>query len=860
MPIHAICPSCTAEYHLPDQQAGKKVRCKQCQAPFRVEAAAQEPEDVVEAEVVTADEADAIDEVEVVEEVEEVEEAEEAEPSPRSITPSPRIPTAALLRDDPPAKPTRGSSPRRGSPSGVTRDNAYNARTLRDLEGLSGPAEEEEGLPEPNPPAEARSKTPLIISGAVAALLLVGGGITAVLLLQDDSTDHTRVAASGTPGPTAPAVKPPEVKPPEITKSPEIVVKAPDAKAPEIKPPEVKPPEVKPPVVAPPAGGRRDLSDDKATIDKVKRATVYIEVMDSHGRRASGTGFFGVPDARNLVLTNAHVVGMLAPDSRNPRSVDVFVNNGQAGERKLTARVVGVDRGADLAVLDVGSPDGMPEPLRVATSETLSDLQKLWVFGFPLGKQLGKEITIRDTSVSSFRKDDNSGVLKKIQVNGGMDPGSSGGPVVDANGQVVGVAVSGIPGRQINFAIPGEQVHGVLKGRASVMSTGLPFHAEDKKVGLPVTVEMLDPLSQVKQVAVEVWTSPDDKSKSRPPATGAPPAPQPGDSQRKKVALTYDGRAAKGEAVLPDLPAGKTYWLQPTWTSASGESRWAAATPYKPDPATPPLDRKPISLVLRNARGPHGLMLRSVVTLRVGSDDDTEAGKLETKVTFRENVTNVDGSGAAMVDLHYLQAERFVYVGKNDKRPSQLLEDIKKEKGLFEALHVLQRVDAYGNVSQSRLDKARLRAVPPDLVKKVDDFHEPTAAALHALSVTMPNKRDVIQVGESWKGPPRPLPIDTPGKFETGSLEITYTYLGQRRRGGHDEAVIAIDGVARGGKSKDPIGGRASGLAAFDLASGQISQVDTQVVVDMEAVLVEDGGSSQPLRVLATFDFHLKRD
>lgn len=860
MPIHAICPSCTAEYHLPDQQAGKKVRCKQCQVPFRVEAVAEEPEDVVEAEVVTAEEeADAIDEVEEVEEVQEVEEAE-----PGAITPSPRVPTAALLRDDEPAKPTRGSSPRRGSPSGVTRENAYNARTLRDLEGLAGPEEGEEELPEPERPAEARSKMPLILGGAAAALLLVGGTITAVLLLQDDSPEPTRVAANGPPGPGAPAVKPPEMRPLEITKSPEIVLKAPDAKAPEIKLPEFKPPEVKPtearpPVVAPPAGGRRDLSEDKATIDKVKHATVYIEVMDSHGRTASGTGFFGVPDARNLVLTNAHVVGMLAPDSRNPRSVDVFVNNGQPGEKKLTAWVVGVDRGADLAVLDVGSPEGLPEPLHVATSDTLSDLQKLWVFGFPLGKRLGKEITIRDTSVSSFRKDENNGVLKKIQVNGGMDPGSSGGPVVDANGQVVGVAVSGIPGRQINFAIPGEQVHGVLKGRAAALSTGMPFHAEDKKVGLPVTVEMLDPLGQVKQVAMEVWTGPDGKG--RPPAAGAPPARMPGDSERKKVALTYDGRAAKGEVVLPDpLPAGKTYWLQPTWTNPSGETRWAAASPYKLDPATPPLDRKPISLVLRNARGPHGLVLRTVVTLRVGTDDDTEAGKMESKVTFRENVTNVDGSGAATVDLHYLQAERFDYVGKTAKRPSSLLDDIKKEKGLFEALHVLQRVDGYGNVSQSRLDKSRLRVVPPDLVKKVDDFHEPTAAALQALSVTMPTKRDVIQVGESWKGPPRPLPIDTPGKFETGSLEITYTYLGQRRRGGHDEAVIAIDGVARGAKSKDPVGGRASGLAAFDLASGQISQVDTQVVVDMDAVLVEDGGSSQPMRVLATFDFHLKRD
>jgi S1-C subfamily serine protease len=863
MPIHAICPSCTAEYHLPDKQAGKKVRCKQCQAPFRVEAAAEEATEVVEAEVVAdAEEADAIDEVEVVDEVEAV---EAPKPGQRAVPPgpSPRIPTATLLRDDVPERPARGAPPpaRLSRAGAVTRDNAYGAKGLRDLEGLAGP-EEEDDLPAPDP-AGGRSKAPWIIGGAAAALLLVGGGITAALLLRDDSPDDTKVAANISPGLNPPVVKPPEGKPLEV-KPPETSppgIKPPEIKPPETKPTEVKPPETRPPVVSPPtAGGRRDLSEDKATIDKVKQATVYIEVMDANGRVASGTGFFGVPDARNLILTNAHVVGMLAPHSRNPRSVDVFINSGQAGEKKLTALVKGVDRGADLAVLDVGTPDGMPEPLQVAGSDTLGDLQKLWVFGFPLGKRLGKEITIRDTSVSSLRK--KNGLVDKIQVNGGMDPGNSGGPVVDANGQVVGVSVSGIPGRQINFAIPGENVHGILKGRVSALTTGMPFNTEDKKVGIPVTVEMLDPLNQVKQVSLEVWTG--NKSEvGRPSAKGAAPARQPGDSEHKKVALNYDGRAAKGEVVLPALPSGKTYWLQPTWAGASGESQWGVATPYKLDPNTPPLDRKPISLVLRNARGPHGLTLNTDVTFRVGSDEtdeETQAGKLETKVTFRENVTNVDGSGAATVDLHYLQAERFINLSKTDKRPSRLLDEIKKEKGLFEALHVLQRVDAYGNVTQSMLDKNRLRAVNPDLVKKVELFHEPTSAGLHALSVTMPNKRDAIAVGESWKAPPRSLPIDTPGKFETGSLEITYTYLGQRRRGSRDEAVIAIDGMARGGKSKDPIGGRATGLAVLDLGTGQISQVDTKVIVDMDAVLAEGGDTAQTMRVLATYDFHLKRE
>ena len=101
----------------------------------------------------------------------------------------------------------------------------------------------------------------------------------------------------------------------------------------------------------------------------------------------------------------------------------------------------------------------------------------------PLGKALGEEITIRNSTVSALRR--RGGILDKIQVNGGMDPGNSGGPVVDSNGDVVGVAVSGYEGRLINFAIPGERVTNILKGRLSSMVVGQAF-TDRGKVNLPV--------------------------------------------------------------------------------------------------------------------------------------------------------------------------------------------------------------------------------------------------------------------------------------------------------------------------------------------------------------------------------------
>jgi S1-C subfamily serine protease len=75
---------------------------------------------------------------------------------------------------------------------------------------------------------------------------------------------------------------------------------------------------------------------------------------------------------------------------------------------------------------------------------------------------------VAKSSVSSLRRDRD--VLKQVQVNGGMHPGNSGGPVIDTDGQVIGVAVSGIKSTQIHFAVPAEQVRAFLNGRLDVLA------------------------------------------------------------------------------------------------------------------------------------------------------------------------------------------------------------------------------------------------------------------------------------------------------------------------------------------------------------------------------------------------------
>ena len=95
--------------------------------------------------------------------------------------------------------------------------------------------------------------------------------------------------------------------------------------------------------------------------------------------------------------------------------------------------------------------------------------------GFPFGGKLAEggkhpEITITPCTVSAIRKD-TAGRVSTVQVAGNLNPGNSGGPVVAADGKLVGVAVRSILGTGIGEAVPQQDVARMLAGR--------PGRAED---------------------------------------------------------------------------------------------------------------------------------------------------------------------------------------------------------------------------------------------------------------------------------------------------------------------------------------------------------------------------------------------
>jgi putative serine protease PepD len=204
----------------------------------------------------------------------------------------------------------------------------------------------------------------------------------------------------------------------------------------------------------PPSTAREELTGVAGVASRVLPGVVAVQVEGADG---TGTGSGFVIDQRGYILTNDHVA------TAHPGSIVVVFQNGRHAE----ARLVGTDPSYDLAVLkvDVGRLPALP----LANSDEV-------VVGDPvvaIGSPLGLTGTVTTGIVSALNRPVTSGdadspaFLSAIQTDAAINPGSSGGPLVDATGRVVGVtsAIARRPGDSeqiagnigVGFAIPSNQ-------------------------------------------------------------------------------------------------------------------------------------------------------------------------------------------------------------------------------------------------------------------------------------------------------------------------------------------------------------------------------------------------------------------
>jgi serine protease Do len=133
------------------------------------------------------------------------------------------------------------------------------------------------------------------------------------------------------------------------------------------------------------------------------------------------------------------------------------VDIGLKSQRSIRAKALRADDKLDLALLKVDSDAGFTA-LELGKADSLVETAPVVTFGFPFGRRttVGKEtypdMTVLPSKITSLRKD--SGRLEGIQFDGQLNPGNSGGPLVDKAGRVIGVAVATVRGAAMNLAIP----------------------------------------------------------------------------------------------------------------------------------------------------------------------------------------------------------------------------------------------------------------------------------------------------------------------------------------------------------------------------------------------------------------------
>jgi len=190
-------------------------------------------------------------------------------------------------------------------------------------------------------------------------------------------------------------------------------------------------------LLAAPSQSQDDLPD---LVRRIKPSAVAIETFDARGEKLSrGSGFFIDKDR---VVTNRHVID-------GAYRAEVHLSSGNSFQVR---NVIAVDAEGDVALLRVEAPPNLVRPLSLDRTSP-QEGESIVVIGNPFGL----EGSVTNGIVSAVR--DIPGFGRIIQITAPISPGSSGSPVVNMQGQVIGVATLQITGGQsVNFAIPSERI------------------------------------------------------------------------------------------------------------------------------------------------------------------------------------------------------------------------------------------------------------------------------------------------------------------------------------------------------------------------------------------------------------------
>jgi S1-C subfamily serine protease len=204
-----------------------------------------------------------------------------------------------------------------------------------------------------------------------------------------------------------------------------------------------------------------------ATTGVVESEDPFFGVPQQEERRGLGSGF--VIDKSGHIVTNFHVI-------ENADEVEVSFSNGE----EMDAEIVGRDPSTDIAVLKVDAQSRALSPLTLGDSDQLQVGDEVAAIGNPLGYERTMTAGIVSALGRVIESPAEFAIDEVIQIDAPINSGNSGGPLLSASGEVIGVntqiATGGTGGGNIGigFAVPINTVKDVV---AQLIETGTVEHS-----------------------------------------------------------------------------------------------------------------------------------------------------------------------------------------------------------------------------------------------------------------------------------------------------------------------------------------------------------------------------------------------
>lgn len=243
------------------------------------------------------------------------------------------------------------------------------------------------------------------------------------------------------------------------------------------------------------------------TLDQLKAATVLVKAAKDDWVGAGSGVVISRTGDQGLILTNHHVVSH--PSGLNVFTVvTVVFHSGRDGlEQAVRGEVVAEDLRKDLALVRVKGVARLPEPVALGGAGPVATKQTVFVLGFPFAEKPADisgnpALSIGQGEVTSLRQDDR-GECVAIQINGDLNPGNSGGPVVDDRGSFAGIAVAKTRGANTGFVLPASQLGEFLAPQVLVRSAHR-IHTGAGSPEIAFDLDVIDPLGVVLSPTVRV--------------------------------------------------------------------------------------------------------------------------------------------------------------------------------------------------------------------------------------------------------------------------------------------------------------------------------------------------------------------